>query len=438
MLKEFDNKEKINYRESLGVFEETAQLKRVMMWGLPGTETILGQLLPKSRSCFEKSFNVLKARDEMEGAMDLINKEGVEIFMVKDEWAKMIEDKGIKADQNADELKKDLKERGKYLYFRFKDERDKELEEEKKKALEKGESVEKLADLDVLDSIDVVLGADVARYGENAAVVMNQQLSMQGYFCKDGENVPLANIFYARDQSNLIGTTWVWSSMKHDIRKAEVDIYKDVVRHSGILKDSGVVEVEVGEKNGNLALFEGGDGIVNNETAYIGLGGRTNLEGVKQIAKPILESGLKIVVVRDRERARNGKNEMDAMHLDTFWMPTDVDEVVGCPDEINCRNAYEAYLDDNSEIRFRSLGSFSDHLLSREIDMVPLSIDEQRKYAPNFLNLGKGKIILSLSNGNNLTEELTERGKVVQNADFQEVTKGFGGLHCATAALERC
>ncbi|HLE49420.1 MAG TPA: arginine deiminase family protein [Patescibacteria group bacterium] len=421
----------------MGVFEETAELKRVMMWGLPGAETVLGQLLPKKRSCFQKSFNVSEARDEMEGAMDLLRKKGVEIFVVKDEWAKMIQEKGIKADYGIDELKSELKDKGEYLYLKYKKERDEEYQKEKKEALEKGERPEEPAGLEVLELLDSILDADVKKYGENAAVVMNQKLSIDGYCCKDGENLPLSNIFYARDQSNLMGSTWIWSSMKHEIRKAEVPIYKEVVRYSGILKDQGITEVNVEETKEGVGLFEGGDGIVNNGIAYIGLGGRSDLEGIKQAAKPILESGLRLVICRDRNRARLGEDEMDAMHLDTFWMPTDLNEVVGCPDEIKNRKAFEVYLDEKSQIKFKSLGSFSDHLHQREIDMVPLTIDEQRKYAPNFLNLGGGIIILSLANGNNLTEELTSRGKVVYNADFQEVTKGFGGLHCATASLLR-
>ena len=254
--KEAERKE-INNTE-LGVFEETAQLKKVMMWGLPGAETILGQLLPKNRSCFEKSFDVLKARNEMQGAMDLIHKQGIEIFVVKDEWAKMIQDKGVVADQSADELKKELKEKGAYFYDRFKNEREKEIEEEKQKALREAGVVEEPAGLEILESIDSVINADVAQYGENAAVVMNQRLSLNGFFCRDGENIPLANIFYARDQSNLMGSTWIWSSMKHDIRKAEVGIYKDVVRYSGILRDSGITEVEVEEVEDGVGKFEGG------------------------------------------------------------------------------------------------------------------------------------------------------------------------------------
>src|SRR3989344_4016938 len=96
----------------MGVFEETAELKRVMMWGPPGAETVLGQLLPKKRSCFEKSFNVVKAKEEINVAMDLIKSHGVDILVVKDEWAKMIDKKGIKADKSMADLKDELKTRG--------------------------------------------------------------------------------------------------------------------------------------------------------------------------------------------------------------------------------------------------------------------------------------------------------------------------------------
>jgi arginine deiminase len=418
----------------LGVYEETAEAKMLMMWGKPGAETVLGQLLPSSVGCFEKSFDVPKAREELTNARQLIEKKGVNVFVVKDEWARMIDDTGAKTDKSMDELKSEIIERGIYLYEKYADQREKENEEERQASLSEGRDQEEPAGLEVLDWLDQLLDADVKEYGENAAVIMNERLSLIGYMDEEkDEHLPLSNIFFARDQSNLIGKTWIWSSMKHDIRKAEVPIYKDVVRHSGLLDNQVVTEVEVE----GVGFFEGGDGIVNSGCAYIGIGGRTNLEGVKQAARSILQDGLRLIVVRDKDRAKDNKNEMDAMHLDTFWMPTEENEAVGCMDEIKERKAFEAYMDKGDQVKFKLLGSFADHLAAREMNMIPLTKEEQEKYAPNFLNIRRKEIILSLADGNNLTDELTKRGKTVENADLQEVTKGYGGLHCATATIAR-
>ena len=441
-MKEFNQAIKSEVKEAvtpeLGVFEESSELKKVMMWGLPGAETVLGQLLPKSKSCFEKSFDVLKARTELQAARELIESHGAEVFIVKDEWAKMINDRGIDSGQTMFELKQELRERGVYLFDKYKIDREKEISTEKHNVLKEGGVFEEPAGLEVLDILNQVLDADVEKYGENAAVVMNRKLSLEGYTCKDGEKLPLSNMFYTRDQSNLLGKTWVWSSMRHDIRKSEVSIYKEVVRYSGLLQDQDITEIEVRENEGR-GLFEGGDGIVNNGIAYIGLGGRTDLDGIMQIAKPILESGLRVLVVRDRERSRMDKDHMDAMHLDTFFMPTDVNQAVACEDEIAKRKVYEIICDDAKELGVRPiyLGTFQEHLNDRGVEMVPITKEEQLAYAPNFLNLGQDDIILSRTDKNNLIHELTIRGKEVSNVDFQEVTKGYGGLHCATASISR-
>ena len=418
-----ENKEKQGVE--LGVYEETEKLNLVMMWGLPGAETILGQMLPKDASLFEESFDVIKAREELKNAMDLLEKNGVEIFKVKDRWAEMIESKGIKSEMSMDDLKQRVREKGEYFYNKYRGDRENE------------NGGEDSADLDVLDLLDGVLDEDVRRYGENAAVIINQRLSLSGFRDeKLDESLPLSNIFYARDQSNLLGKTLVWSSMRHEIRKPEVEIYKEVVRHSGILEGYGINEVEV-QNDGDKGFFEGGDGIPNNGIVYIGIGGRTDLEGVKQIAEPILREGLRLVVERDRKRSNLGENEMDAMHLDTYWMPLGINEIVMCEEEVDRRRSYEFLLDEKNQLTLQYLGDFRDHLAERKITEVPLTKEEQLRYAPNFLNLGNGKVILSLAKGNELTSKLEGKGMIVLNADLQEVTKGHGGLHCATAALSR-
>lgn len=422
--KQTENKEELT--PQLGVYEETDPLRKVMMWGAPGAETILGQLLPIRVSRFEEAFNVIKARVELEAAASLLGTSGVEIYYVKDHWAEMIRENGLVAEKNLELLKKELRNRGEHFYHRYKEERDLYYNEEED------------AGLEVLDLLDTVLDADVEKYGENAAVIMNQKLSLDGYYSEqEDENLPLSNIFYTRDQSNLIGNTWVWSSMRHYIRKAEVDIYKEVIRHSGILKGSNITEIEVQETSDNIGLFEGGDAIVNSGIAYIGAGGRTDWEGVNQIADPILKSGLRLIVLRDRERSRQEKDEQGAMHLDTFWMPIRENEAVGCTDEMDRRIAFEISLDEDGGCEIKKLGTFTEHIKDRGAEMIPLTPYEQLHHASNSLNIGNDMVILSLAKGNNLTKELSNRGIEVNNANLHEVTKGKGGLHCATASIAR-
>lgn len=143
------------------------------------------------------------------------------------------------------------------------------------------------------------------------------------------------------------------------------------------------------------------------------------------------------MIAIDAERDRGLKDEMDAMHLDTIWMPSGKNEIVACGNEVERRYLLEIVKDKTGGLEIVERGRFADHLLERGIDLVPLSKYEQERYAPNFLNLGNDRIVLSLANGNRLTEEFSKRGKKVYNANLQNITKGYGGLHCMTASIKR-
>ena len=392
--------------ETLGVFEETAPLRKVLMWGAPGAETVLGQLLPKKINCFEAEFDVPAARQEFEGAKSMLEREGIEVVLVKDLFAKMVSEKGMKPSKNMDQLKDEIRKRAFAYDEKYKGQEISDLEE-------------------VLSWLDGIIEDDIVVYGEEATVVMNDILSL-------GSELPLSNVLYARDQSNLLGRTWVWSSMRHTIRQPEVKLYRRVLEHAGIIKDQGleIVSVDGGGK------FEGGDGIAYDGKVYVGVGGRTNMIGVRQIAPYILGQGVRLLIPIDRQRAAGELDEMDAMHLDTFWMPCGPKQVVACEEEVSRRELIEIAWS-NGSLKAKNRGWLADHMAESGMDIVPLSKDEQKHYAPNFLNLGNNQIVLSLSEGNNLTNELARRGKEVFSADLENITKGFGGLHCITAAIKR-
>lgn len=381
------------------------------MWGQPGAEAVLAQLLPKRISCFECEFDVPEAGNEFVKARSMLENHGVEVISVKDLFAKMIEAKGVKPRVNLDTLKTELKMRGKEYYEKYKDEEGKEGG---------------ISGIGVLDWIDQMVDRDVATYGESTAIVMNDVLSLQS---KSG--LPLANVIYARDQSNLLGRTWVWSSMEHDIRKEEVGLYKEVLHWAGIVKPSEVAEVQV-----TAGKFEGGDGIVHNGICYIGVGGRTNLCGVTEAARAILADGLRVVAVYDGKRTRKEEKEMDAMHFDTFCMPCGKNKMVVCEDEAKRRRFIELTVE-NGELRISRKGKFMDHLRESGMELVPLTKYEQLHYAPNFVNIDDNSVILSLADENGLTEELGTAGMSVECANLKEITKGFGGLHCMTASIKR-
>jgi arginine deiminase len=147
---------------------------------------------------------------------------------------------------------------------------------------------------------------------------------------------------------------------------------------------------------------------------------------------------MKVGVVYDSERANGSKDEMDAMHLDTFWMPIEKGGCVACPEEVQRRRYAEIQLRDGELVVVdNSRSFFEDHLSKKGVEMLPISKDVQENHGANFQNLAPGELALTLPAGSDLEKALSERGISVTSADLENITGGAGGLHCMTAAVSR-
>ncbi len=394
------------FEGSLGVFEETSKLRQTVMWGPAGIEAAIAQLLPVDMSCFQTQFDVLKARSEFSQILELMQNESPEtkVLLVRDEYARQITASGLGSQLDREQTLNLFKSKAKNYYEEYGN---------------RGIKLEQ-----VNSWIDTIFEEDEKKYGLNTALILNQVLV-------NGEGLPLANSIYARDQSNVIGDVWIWSSMRHTIRQPEVAMYKEVLGKMCVATPEkfNIVAVNGGGK------FEGGDAIVSNGIAYIGVGGRTNIEGVGQIAPSLLANGLRVIAVYDKARDQHIDGEMDTMHLDTFAMPVDQNTMVLCKDEAERRIVFEYTMDDGVLVK-SELGGFVDFLVESGVGMIEISKEDQIHFAPNFVNLGERRIVLSLNNVD-LAQQLTAKGYTVLTADMSEITKGYGGLHCSMAPIER-
>jgi hypothetical protein len=61
------------------------------VWGEPGIEALLGQLIPKSRSLFFSYYEVLEARKEFRHLQMLIENEKIQFTCAKDALARRLE-----------------------------------------------------------------------------------------------------------------------------------------------------------------------------------------------------------------------------------------------------------------------------------------------------------------------------------------------------------
>ena len=66
------------------IIDETHPLEEVLVWGEPGCEALLAQLLPKSKSLFFSYYEVPEARKEFRRMQSLIKNEGVKVFYGND------------------------------------------------------------------------------------------------------------------------------------------------------------------------------------------------------------------------------------------------------------------------------------------------------------------------------------------------------------------
>jgi arginine deiminase len=408
------------------VFNEVAPLKELMVWGEPGCEALLGQLLPKTRSLFLTYYEVPRARDEFRRMQALVEHEGSRIIRAKDAFVSSLQNKRI---PNLPPTLKDLERR-------LVQKADEYFETHRQKKVNElmndgaGAIVEEIY-YEVKKDIKVILQEDADHYGERPAIQLNYLLSLS-------RDLPVSNIFYSRDQSSALGDRILLSSLRWNIRRPEVEIYKEALLELGY--GNILVQVEEG-------TIEGGDVIVFGDTCYIGVGARTSLGAVKDVCKkigPMLEkNGIQLLAVVNERLAEEAQafavptdEHMHVMHLDMFWIPLSQNLVMAYGGEIDGRKAIRISLN-SGQIVTEDLGSFRKFLTDKGIEIMEVTEQEQKDYATNLLNLGNHKVVVSLSKNERVIAELQRRGYKIFQAELNKLVGGYGAIHCLTAPMRR-
>jgi arginine deiminase len=407
------------------VFNEVDPLKEVLVWGEPGCETLLAQLLPKSKSLFLTYYEVPEARAEFRRMQSLIEQEGVQVTRARDAYVRVLSRQTIPdLPKTVQQLKGKLLKRADEYFEAHKSEKRDEL-----KSSELTISPDEVHQ-QVRRDIHTVLNEDAQQYGEENSIKLNHQLSFS-------YELPICNIFYGRDQSNTLGDRILLSNMRWNVRRPEIEIYKQVLNELGCGKY--VVEIDEG-------FIEGGDSIILGDTCYIGVGARTTLSGAKSVCKKIggrlAAQGIQIVAVindRHEREAASPSNptteHMQAMHLDMFWVPLAANlALVG--GEMDNRHVFRL-MDQNGEVKTEDLGGFRGFLQNKGIEVIEVTPQEQRDYATNLLNFGNNKVLVALSKNERVNRELEKRGFKVITAELTKLVGGYGAAHCLTAPIFR-
>lgn len=276
-------------------------------------------------------------------------------------------------------------------------------------------------------------------------------------------NLPLANLYFMRDQQAVGPGGVVFGRMKKRQRMKEPEITRFVVE--GALKEKDTFSVK------DDGAFEGGDFIPCGKFGLIGIGPRSNRDGALQAMSSgkfdFDEIGIVSNPVYDF-MDNPSRDPMINMHLDTYFNIA-ADGVVISSVELSKKARVEVHgKDSKGEYSKQSEISLYDYMVSKGFSFINLRISEQLSYSSNFLTLSDRKIMavnapdvldkllrekvfpeevekmiisdVSKNGREHLfpnNPELSKEGIDVIGLKLSELTGGYGGAHCMTAALNR-
>ena len=408
------------------IFDETHPLEEVLVWGEPGIEALLGQLIPKSKSLFFSYYEVLEARKEFRHLQTLVENEKIQFTRAKDALAKRLERTELANEpKSIRDLESALLQRASEYYETFRASKIKDFAHEGIHG-----DIDEVYSQIQKDMKHILLD-DIQTYGETSALRLNYLLSLS-------HELPLANIFYGRDQSQALADRLVLSILKWNIRKPEVAIFKEALHELGYT--DALVEIDRG-------TFEGGDVAVFGDTCYIGVGARTTFSAAKNLCRKIGpwldKQGLQVVAIINKQHEADAAlfgaptdEHMHLMHLDMFWIPLAPDLVLAYGTEIDRRNVIR--ITHNSDMFItEDLGSFREFHANKGIEIIEVTKQEQENFATNLLNLGNKTVIVALSTNQRVIAELEKRGYRVLSAELNKLVNGYGATHCLTAPVRR-
>ncbi len=205
---------------------------------------------------------------------------------------------------------------------------------------------------------------------------------------------PPPNLYYTRDIGLCTTNGFVLANFKAPYRQGE-ELYLQITADS--------LDIPVFGEIRNVA-FEGGDFVqINESTAALGLE-RTNYGGYQSISEFV---DVDVLPVPHSE---------DFAHLDIIFNMIREDLCLACVDALP--------------------KEFLDFLKGEEIEVIPVSLDEQRILSADVLMLEANKVIIAEQCEHAITE-LEKRGVDVITTPLHELKKGKGGPGCLTLTLLR-
>lgn len=303
------------------------------------------------------------------------------------------------------------------------------------------------------------------------SISLDRKKGVRVIFPRVSLDVPLANLFFMRDQQVASDRGLIVGRMSKPQRRMEPTLTGTILEMAG---------AKIVHHVHSQGTFEGGDFIPAGRFAMIGVGDRTNLNGATQI----LQHGVgfeEVALVHQPGHPLLPSNKPDPMidmHLDTYLNFPGKRVAVGCLPLLKAAKL-EVYQRSASG-RYKRLSrspTLHEYLASKGFTIVPITTLEQMCYASNFLCV-KDHSILAIEvekvvkkvmrnleakanadphrYGPLLHEarqdlarlkrsdqffphkrEFQELSIEVTSLQLQEITGGYGGIRCMTCVLNR-
>lgn len=409
---------------------------REVMVHTPGTEIDYAMLAPKP-FLFERSFNTEVARREHQNLVSTLRSLGVKVNVLKD----LVVDSADRDNGFRKRLEAEILSRVKFYGSM-------ERVEESKDYLSR--SIGNLDSTNLFSTLTLDPSIDLKEDVENNLA-----------YPRIYSNVPLANLYFMRDQQAVSDKGMIIGNMKRSQRKGETDVTEFVFRN--LFKGSRVEKVPEG------AILEGGDFMPAGNFSLIGIGERSNMEGaMSSIKSGIIESeeiGVVSNPVYEFMENEGLRDPMVNMHLDTYFNIAGDGVSVGSADLM--KRAGLVLYSREGELIEKGLTLY-DYMKRKGFSNVDLRVSEQMSYSSNFLTV-KDRMIVNVNVGDVLDrllkeevfkgatleairKDLNSNGREnlfpnsravkefgVDNVEIKlsELTGGYGGAHCMTATLER-
>ncbi len=399
----------------------------------PSVEIEYAMLTPKA-FLFERVYRVQRAIEEHRKLEEILKQNNVQVYTLEQEIIKNAEHSGSFRDHIIDYLISKVR-----FYGTMEDKKDAEIELEKN-----------IKNLDSKTLFDLmVLEPSIVFKSKNGALEYPSVYS----------NLPLANLYFMRDQQAVAGNGVIIGNMMMEQRKREIDLTMFVIKN--IFGETNAFNIPKGSH------FEGGDFMPAGKFAIIGTGSRTDKKGALQAMSSGKIETDEILVVENPVYDFSKNNKMVNMHLDTYF------NIAG--DGLAITSTYLAKKAKAQIFAKQSTGNYEksgetslfEYLKSKGFNFIDLSIPEQLAYSSNFLTIKDKKIItvnvkkvieqlLTIRAFDVFTEDVVKKelekigdsifpnrpdvkreGIDFINADLIELTGGYGGAHCMTATLNR-